>query len=115
MTGKKRFLMEQLVGSALESLAVDNGFSVFSHTQVEPEILAEFQQHLEELISERPSKIDFTMEKFIIYDIIQHIFSDDGEGSGRLISLKSENNKIMEEFLVACGIADANGLSKSYL
>jgi len=93
MTGKKRTLVEHFVGSALRSLAVYTGLSILSNTNVDSQKLADFQKQLDELISTRPAKIDFTCEKIFIYDIIQHIFTDDGKGNGRLIV--SEAAKIL--------------------
>ncbi len=85
-------LIEQLVGIAIEDLAVDAGFQVLGNakSKISPELLKQFQQKLQSLSSEKLF-IDFTGENYTFYESIQMTFTDDGKGDGYIPKMVLNN------------------------
>jgi len=76
---------EQEEGIELSSIAVRSSLEVFANTTFEADTLSDFQQKLLQKFSEQKKKFDYTGEKIAAYDILQHIFTDDGKGNGHFI------------------------------
>lgn len=80
-----RTLIEQVVGIALQALAVENSRVVLSTCKIDERLLMNFQQHIEDVMPSDSDIADFQVERFMIRDMIQRCFTDDGKGSGRMI------------------------------
>ncbi|MHC4259204.1 MAG: hypothetical protein ACYSTF_02150 [Planctomycetota bacterium] len=83
LTGTKT-LIEQLVGIAIRVFAVNVGFQILDKQTSAANALEDLQEQLQMVSSQQECVIDFTAEKFSVYDIIQRVFSDDGKGGGRI-------------------------------
>jgi len=90
-------LIEQLVGIAVREFALQAGFQILDRTSPPPDLLKDFQQQLEMLYTKQSYVIDFTAEKYTIYDSIQMAFTDDGEGSGHIRKAELRGIKNMLE------------------
>ncbi len=86
----------QFIGMGMQQITCDDAFLILSKTKVDSNNLAEFQRQLENIFSKNPTKMDFTAEKYFMYDVIQHVFSDDGKGDGHLIPREVESLKIFQ-------------------
>lgn len=95
-----RILIEQLVGIALRAIAVQSGFQILDGAKIQPDLLKDFQEKLQKLSSEEKFVIDFTTEKFMIFDSIQRMFTDDGKGGGHVYGTRLlENSACLEPLL----------------
>ncbi len=95
-----RILIEQLVGIALRAIAVQSGFQILDGAKIQPDLLKDFQKKLQKLSSEEKFVIDFTTEKFMIFDSIQRMFTDDGKGGGHVYGTRLlENSACLESLL----------------
>jgi hypothetical protein len=81
-----RTLIEQLVGMAMRRLAVENALTVLSKCRVEGQALENYCQRLRELAGDDIFGVDFQTEKFLYRDIIQRCYTDDGRGSGHMVT-----------------------------
>jgi hypothetical protein len=79
------FLIEQLVGIAIEALGQNAIFNIMEKADVSPAILKSTQEKLENLFAKDKPVISLDGEKLFWYDIIQRGFTDDGKGNGRLL------------------------------
>jgi hypothetical protein len=79
------FLVEQLVGIAIEAVGLGEGSRILEKVDMPPEVLENAQRNLEKLIKEDKPVISLDLEKVFWYDIIQRFFTDDGTGDGRLL------------------------------
>jgi len=95
-TGPKT-LIEQLVGIAIRGLALQAGFQILDKEKPNPDLLKDFQLQLENLSSSKSYIIDFTAEKLFVYDHIQRIFTDDGQGNGHIPKSSSEQMEKLSE------------------
>ena len=82
--GTKLVLIEQLVGGAIEAIAVGNLRSILSEHKVDSEILAMLQRDLEQIIADGEFTMSFAGEKMLVYDEIQRCFTEDRFGGGHL-------------------------------
>ena len=80
-----RSLTEQIFGIGLEDLACNTNFLILQAKEIDSLKLQAFQNEFEKLIARDTFKINFMVEKFLEYDIIQRYFTDDGKGSGHYI------------------------------
>ncbi|MHC4208065.1 MAG: hypothetical protein ACYSTT_25700, partial [Planctomycetota bacterium] len=80
-----RSLIEQLVGIAIQSLAVRSAFVILSNQQIDDPLLKDFQDELEILTGRDFHTMDYKVESFMGLDFIQRCYTDDGHGSGHLI------------------------------
>ncbi|MHC4120923.1 MAG: hypothetical protein ACYSWO_25815 [Planctomycetota bacterium] len=92
-TGPK-VLVEQLVGIALRSIAIQTAFAILDRTKPDGDLLPTLQSQIEQLSASEGYMLDMRGEKFVILDLIQRIFTDDGNGDGR-IRMESELAKMM--------------------
>ncbi|MBN2182754.1 MAG: hypothetical protein JW715_12655 [Sedimentisphaerales bacterium] len=80
-----RFLVEQLVGRAIQAQSIGTAFIILQHRQIEGPLLKDFQTSLEKLMAEQNYIPDYTAERFWASDFIQRCYTDNGSGSGHLI------------------------------
>jgi hypothetical protein len=78
-------LAEQLVGIAIEALAHGGAYLVLEKADVPTEVLRDFREELEEVYRGQKAVINLEAEKALWYDLVQRGFTDDGEGSGRVL------------------------------
>jgi hypothetical protein len=78
-------LIEQLVGIALEALAHDAIFLLLEHGDMPADVLKNIQEELDKQFGKHASVISMEAEKAFWYDQIQRTFTDDGQGSGRML------------------------------
>ena len=95
-----RILIEQLVGIAVAGLSVQTGFQVLDNTKPSPDLLKNCQLQLEGLAARQALVIDFTTEKFYLYDCIQRLFTDDGKGDGHVYGARPLEDKSYLEQIV---------------
>ena len=77
-------LIEQLVGVAIEGLAVENLRGILSEHQIDSVTLTMLQRELEQVIAGEVFAMNFSGEKLFIYDEIQRCFTEDRFGGGHL-------------------------------
>jgi hypothetical protein len=77
-------LIEQLVGIAIEALAIEDLRGILSEHQVDSEALTILQRDLEQIIAGEDFVMNFAGEKLFIYDEIQRCFTEDRFGGGHL-------------------------------
>jgi len=82
--GNKVVLIEQLVGIAIEAIAVENLRSILSEHQIDAAALATLQKDFEQIIDGEVFFMSFAGEKMFIYDEIQRCFTEDRFGGGHL-------------------------------
>ena len=87
-TGPKT-LVEQLVGIGLRAYTVQAAFQILDKGKPNADLLKDFQRQLETLSAGQSHIIDFTFDKFFIYDNIQRMFTDDGKGGGHMFELSA--------------------------
>ncbi|MHC4148861.1 MAG: hypothetical protein ACYSR5_05180 [Planctomycetota bacterium] len=84
-----KFLSEQLLGIKLKSDAIRLVLLMLDRYQFDPETLRHTQQRLIYQISQANKELDFRGAKFIVYEIVQQTFTDNGRGGGFLIPRKA--------------------------
>ena len=75
--------IEQLVGVAIESLAVGTVYDLLSQVEVPVEDLQRLQKIVAQGYDPDIAPADWSLEKVFWYDEIQRSFTDDGHGNGR--------------------------------
>jgi len=80
------FLIEQLVGIAIEGLVCGTINDVLSRVEITKAQLLNIQEYYEKIIREDKRIIDWTSEKAILLDMIQRGFTDDEKGDGRVLA-----------------------------
>jgi len=77
-------LIEQLVGIAIEALAVLTIRDIVGGYKIDSTILADFQRNYEQIIADENFIISLKAEKLMMYDEIQRCFTVDRFGKGHL-------------------------------
>jgi len=77
-------LIEQLVGIAIETLAVGTLRDVLSEYEIDSPNLATFQEDFEQMIAGEDFKVSLKAEKLFMYDEIQRCFTENHFGGGHL-------------------------------
>lgn len=77
-------LIEQLVGMAIEALAVQTLCNILDEYQVDSTTLATLQQDFEQMISGEDFVVRMKTERLFMYDEIQRCFTEDRFGGGHL-------------------------------
>jgi hypothetical protein len=80
----KKFLIEQLVGIAIEDLALKTTRQIIDTSKIESGTLADFQQRLQIHIDSDNFKPDFSFEKLCAYDEIQRCFTESRFGPSHI-------------------------------
>jgi len=78
-------LIEQLVGIAIEALAHNAIFMLLDRIDVPADVLKSTQEELDKQFGSQEPVISMEAEKAFWYDQIQRTFTDDGQGSGRML------------------------------
>ncbi len=82
--GTKLVLIEQLVGIAIEAIAVENLRDILSEHQIDATVLAKVQKDFEQILASEDFTMSFEGEKMFVYDEIQRCFTEDRFGGGHL-------------------------------
>ena len=82
--GTKLVLIEQLVGIAIEAIAVENLRNILSEHEIDSALLARLQKDFEQMKSVEDFTMSFEGEKMFVYDEIQRCFTEDRFGGGHL-------------------------------
>ena len=82
--GDVTFLIDQLVGMAIERLAVQSLRDVLSEHGISSAALAKLQQDFEQMIAGEDFTVSLNFERLTIYDEIQRCFTEDRFGDGHL-------------------------------
>ena len=80
-----RFLIEQLVGMAIQALSTQNVLVILSNQEVDSQLLKNLQGRLEKLTAEDTYTINYEVERFCALDFIQRCYTNNGRGSGHMI------------------------------
>ncbi|MDH4240794.1 MAG: hypothetical protein OEW48_14645, partial [Phycisphaerae bacterium] len=80
----KLILIEQLVGIAIEAIAVENLRSILSEHEIDAAVLATLQKDFEQMLASEDFTMSFEGEKMFVYDEIQRCFTEDRFGGGHL-------------------------------
>lgn len=93
----EKILVEQLVGMAIEGLALRTTRQILDSCKIESSAIAGFQQRLQTLIDNDNFKANIRFEKLCAYDEIQRCFTDSGFGPShfypqRVMMLSEEQN-----------------------
>ncbi|MHC4726651.1 MAG: hypothetical protein ACYS17_05425 [Planctomycetota bacterium] len=78
-------LIEQLVGIAIEGLANGTAFTLLNSIDVPADVLKNTYEELYTQFNRQWPVISMEAEKVFWYDQIQRTFTDDGQGSGRML------------------------------
>ena len=78
-------LIEQLVGIAMEALTHNTFFVLLERLDVPADVLKNAQEQLDKQFGTQEPIISMEAEKVFWYDGIQRTFTDDGQGSGRVL------------------------------
>ncbi|MBN2588314.1 MAG: hypothetical protein JXA96_00505 [Sedimentisphaerales bacterium] len=84
--GGQGFLVEQLVGIALEAVGFGECFRLLDKVDIPAEVLQSTQEKLNKLYAERKPVCSLESEKIYWDDLIQNSFTDDGNGDGRPVN-----------------------------
>jgi hypothetical protein len=79
-----RTLIEQLVGMAIEALAVRNLRDILGNYEIDYQILTKLQKDFEQTIAGEDFTVHFEVEKLSMYDAIQRCFTQDRFGGGHI-------------------------------
>ncbi|MFH1614144.1 MAG: hypothetical protein ABIG61_03535 [Planctomycetota bacterium] len=78
-------LVEQLVGVAIEALALGSAYEVLDRSAISKKTLRKFSIELNEILVPRNQVFDYELEKAFLYEKVQKSFTDDGSGNGRML------------------------------
>jgi len=92
------FLVEQLTGIAFRAGAVQTAFIILDRTEMGQASMKSLQRQIEQLSIDESYIPDMRAEKFMMLDIIQRVFTDDGKGDGR-ISTSAEILSMISDYL----------------
>jgi hypothetical protein len=80
----EKILIEQLVGMAIEAIALRTSEQMLDSCKIESSALADFQQHLQTLIDGDNFKINMRFEQLLMFDEIQRSFTDSRFGPSHI-------------------------------
>jgi hypothetical protein len=81
----KGLLIEQMVGNAIEALAVSSVFRLLQRPDIPADMLKDFHTKLENVLCNAGPIMNFEAEKAFWYDLVQRGFTDNGKGNGRVL------------------------------
>jgi hypothetical protein len=90
-----RTVFEQLAGITIIAISNSAARHILENTNAPVELLKEFQQQLEKLTAEYPHTIDFSIERVIMYDRAQGLFTDYSSGLPRISQAQLDKMKGM--------------------
>lgn len=79
-----KVLAHQLMGVGIRTLMAGTIRGILASESLDPQTLAALQQQLEQLADADRNVLDFTLERLVWRDGIQRMFTDDGNGRGRI-------------------------------
>jgi hypothetical protein len=79
-----KFFVEQLVGIAIEKLALQTIRDIVGEYEIDSTILADLQDSFEQIIASENFIVSFKLERLMMYDEIQRCFTSDRIGKGHL-------------------------------
>jgi hypothetical protein len=79
-----KFLIEQLVGIAIEALAVRTLNDILGRYEMNSAMLATLQKDCEQMVAGEDFVVNFEAEKLCMYDEIQRCFTEDRFGGGHI-------------------------------
>jgi len=79
-----KFLIEQLVGIAIEALSVQTVRNIVAEYEIDSNVLADLQRDFEQIVADENFAISLKTERLSMYDEIQRCFTADRIGSGHL-------------------------------
>jgi hypothetical protein len=88
-------LIEQLVGIPIRDIALDTTFEILDRAKAAEAWMGSLQSQIEQLSIDESFIPDMRAEKFMLLDVIQRVFTDDGKGNGR-IDMESANRMLSE-------------------
>jgi len=77
-------LLSQLVGTAVRGHALETARMILAHEHIDPVLLTHLQRQFEISAEDEDAGFDFTETRLISLDVIQCIFTDDGQGGGHI-------------------------------
>ena len=98
--GTKLVLIEQLVGIAIEAIAVENLRDILSEHQIDATVLTTVQKDFEQIFAGEDFTMSFEGEKMFVYDEIQRCFTEDRFGGGhlylsRIVNLSDDSDDVL--------------------
>ena len=103
-------LIHQLVGIAMQAIALNNSRMILSNANVDIERLRTFQEELENMQADGIYTINYKIERFVFSDFIQRVYTDNGKGGGRMIP---RGGTIESDFVDDIGSVSVESLKKS--
>ena len=94
-------LVEQLVGIAIEALALGTLHQILWDHTIEAATLAELQETLDQIVADEDFTLSLKAEKLVTYDVIQRSFTGGLDG-GHIIP-KSLNRLLLEVTIISSG------------
>lgn len=76
--------ISQLVGYAGRAVSLETLRTILTHEEIDPHLLSHLQRLFELFAEDDVYRFDFTEGRLVALDCIQCIFTDDGQGSGRV-------------------------------
>jgi membrane protease YdiL (CAAX protease family) len=86
-------VISQLTGVGVRRIACKTGFWIIYNIEMNSEQIDSFRIQFERLLRERKTTLDLTCEKLTLYDNIQRVFTDDGNGNGHIPRLELKEAK----------------------
>ena len=86
ITADKVTSQEQLVGREIKAMSVGTLRDILGHNRIDSAVLAAMQNDFERLIASDDFTVDIEIEKLLVYDIAQRLFTDDRIGGGHLLT-----------------------------
>ncbi|MEN6423775.1 MAG: CPBP family intramembrane glutamic endopeptidase [Phycisphaerales bacterium] len=82
--GGKKVLSHQLFGVSVRTLLASTLRGILACESISPQTLFSLQQLLERFEDEEGDPLDFALERFVWLDGIQRMFTEEGDGQGRI-------------------------------
>lgn len=82
--GGRKVLSHQLLGVSIRTLLIGTLRGVLAYESFPPQTLAALQQQLEQYADVDRNVLDFALERLVWLDGIQRMFTDEGNGQGRI-------------------------------
>lgn len=86
-------IVSQIVGMGIKHNTCKVGFLLIHNTEISKEQFRSFLPQFEHLLQEENPSCDLTCAKFELYDNIQRLFTDDGNGNGHVPRLELRGMK----------------------
>jgi hypothetical protein len=94
-----RTLIHQLVGIAMQGLAVNNSRVILNNADVDTGTLKAFQEKFEDMEATGTYVTNYETERFFFSDFIQRTYTDNGRGGGRMIPRGGMLFGLLEDYI----------------